>query len=144
MAAWKKALIALVIMGGMVGLVRLSIWINYISATPPPKVITIERVARIFMHEPGDYSFLVQESVRAGKPSRYRMVHRKFYEEPRFIADVPEDKMMWVRYQERDNRSRYSGHFYRILEFHIRSVKDIGGAGWDHGKFGSGRTNVVE
>jgi len=59
------------------------------------------------------------------------------------IPDVPEGRPMWI--VERRSKSPNGGiHYFGGTEIHIHSVKDIYGGGWNHGKHGSGQTNVVE
>ena len=59
----------------------------------------------------------------------------------KIITDVSADKKMWVL-----TRGYYAGRdpVYEYVEIHIHAAKDVNGGGWNHGKFGSGQTNVIE
>ena len=89
-----------------------------------------EHIVRVFMHEPGDYSVLVNNNGE--------LVSKTFACKIRLIRDVPYDEPMY--YEGERNRD---GYFLRV-EIHVHSEKDINGAGWNHGKFGSGQTVEVE
>jgi hypothetical protein len=101
-----------------------------------PKQEKIENVVRIFMHEPGHYSLMIQLS---GSISATMRTVNLSGCEPKFIMDAPKDGEMWVYIEyprlENDNRG--------IADFHIHSENDIDGGGWNHGKFGSGQTQVI-
>lgn len=108
----------------------------------------IDNVARVLMHEPGYYSILVKEK-------NNNLVCRSFGQYGRvsvkIIADVQSDQPMWAQVFpnliERDSTfyplCNYSEKYDPYVEIHIHSGKDIDGAGWDHGKFGRGKTNVI-
>jgi len=61
--------------------------------------------------------------------------------------DVPIEQSMWVSYEILHGSFSQPDPCLMKLEIHIhsvKSVKDIDGAGWNHGKFGNGETSVVE
>lgn len=95
----------------------------------------VENVTRIFMHERGHYTFF---SENPDSPEIIINTVGTFPE--KIFKDVPKDKPMWYRYR----MYRRNGEMHYEFEIHIRSVKDIEGAGWDHGKFGKGQTTVIE
>lgn len=100
----------------------------------------VENIARIFMHEPGVYSFLIADKDGILHPTdnyRYSPEHVKM------PSDVPKGKLKWAReYYALD--PRWPQNPTRYLEIHIHSEKDIEGGGYNHGKFGRGQTSVVE
>ena len=92
---------------------------------------------RIFMHEPGRYSFMIQLSDSDVVTMR---TFRLFNCETRFILDVPQDEKMWAYIQEKGKGPEYR----TFVDLHIHSVRDMEGAGWDHGKFGRGQTHIIQ
>lgn len=126
--------------------------------------VVVKNVVRIFMHEPLRYSFLVQENetnvlnlvslphdIKIGKEpieisdvplcaangnSLYRIQNVKF------VADVPDGEFMWATAMLSGRTDMHPS--VHLLEIHIHSPNDIDGAGWNHGKFGSGSTQVVK
>ena len=59
------------------------------------------------------------------------------------FTDVSKNQKMWARLvKNKSHKNDRDGEFY-YLEIHVRSVTDIEGGGWDHGKFGSGSTHVI-
>lgn len=108
-----------------------------VSGCETPSDEKIENVIRVFMHEPNKFSFMIQTQ----ESSEIRMITLEGKAE--FIADALETEKMWVI--ARGRQVHYGGYVsVNRLEIHIHSPKDINGAGWDHGKFGSGQTQVIE
>ncbi len=105
------------------------------SQTPPEKTgeEKIVNVLRIFMHTPNTYSVMMP----GPQDSEIKLVTLP-YAPARFFVDVPVDEHMWVLVGKK------SYGFPSVIEFHIHSQKDIEGAGWNHGKGGSGQTIIVE
>ena len=105
-----------------------------------PKIKTIENVDRIFLHKPYFYSFQIRErpdSIVAVPTEQYTSSNIKI------IYDVPKGKLLYIKHSRPSSRC---GNAIEVtfLEIHAHSPEDIGGGGWDHGKFGSGKTNVVQ
>ncbi|MFA6408461.1 MAG: hypothetical protein WCW36_03275 [Candidatus Paceibacterota bacterium] len=110
-----------------------------------PQDERIDGVVRILMHEPGRYTLLVQE---VGSP----LIHERkvfgaegcWISEVAYIPDVPTDQSMWLAINYDQTEAPPSCQYDTRLVFHIHDIQDINGAGWNHGKFGSGQTVVVE
>ena len=63
----------------------------------------------------------------------------------RRVPDVPANGKPWVEaHIVRDNYNFNFHYGESHVTIHIRGVKDIHPAGWNHGKFGSGMTTVLE
>ena len=92
----------------------------------------IERIQRVFMHSPVEFSFMVE--AEEGKRSIVLWLRSNVL--PEFIWDVPRGESAYAFC-----RTTGSGDF--ILEMHLYSKDQVEGAGWDQGKFGSGQTVVV-
>lgn len=104
------------------------------------KVERIDGIVRIFLHEPGRYSFMI--SVDGGKAARF--IKKNFTQDPVVIFDVPQDQPMYLISQEANNAQWKEKNLkYLRLELHVRKPSDLGGGGWDHGNFGKGTTSVV-
>ncbi len=98
----------------------------------------IDNIARVFWHEGHNYSFYVQQE----GISEIKII--EFYRiwKVKIIADVPADKKMWAHIKGASGGC--DGLQYEYAEIHIHTAKDISGGGWNHGKFGSGQTHVIE
>lgn len=97
----------------------------------------VENIVRVFMHEPGRYSFLIQLSNSSVVTMRTFLLYNC---ETKFIMDVPKNEKMWA-YIKRESDPRV---FRTFIDVHIHSVRDVEGAGWNHGKFGKGQTYVIQ
>ncbi len=94
---------------------------------------TIVRVERIFMHTTQQYSLLARNNNNDTlNLNTFGSVT------PVFITNVPDSLPMWAIFQKTANGGN------QILTIHMHSFADIGGAGWNNGKFGSGRTVVIQ
>lgn len=100
---------------------------------------TIHNVVRIMMHEPYRYTFLVKEGESTAIRALTVWITDRDSERVVILADVPADGKMWVVLKD----NNWSGGWGSI-EIHIHSEQDINGAGWNHGKGGSGNTEVVK
>lgn len=104
-----------------------------------PQDERVDDVVRIFMHERGRYTVLKQSAVESSiveqKVPGYSCDATATY-----VPDVPKDQPMWLSVHYEGTYIQYSA---RII-FHVHSAQDIGGAGWNHGKAGSGQTVVVQ
>jgi len=95
--------------------------------------VTVENVKRVFMHEEKHYSFLYASP---NNPNELQGFTLREVIRVKIITDVSPEEDIWLKYTE-------FGSSYD-LELHLHSAEDINGAGWNHGKFGSGQTVVVE
>lgn len=96
-------------------------------------------VASVWKHEVGVYSVTVLEGnilVDKGFWNNSGWVH------PKIVVDVHEGSNMW--YKAHYLHNEFSGGGYDYVEIHIHGTDDIGGAGWNHGKHGSGTLERVE
>lgn len=112
------------------------------SDTLPPDE-RIDGIVRILMHEPGHYTVLVQNATTSAITERRLPTGLERVGEVVYVPDVPSDQLMWLSTHFRISESSCCIRLADIV-FHIHEVGDIEGAGWSHGKFGSGRTNVIE
>lgn len=94
-----------------------------------------QNVERVFFHEPGHYSVLIP--IKKDKELLQMDMGFSTY---RIFEDVPQDEQMWASVDE----YKILGRFNYSTNIHIHSAKDINGAGWNHGKIGSGNTIGVE
>lgn len=97
----------------------------------------ITNIERIFMHEPVSYTIWTRDP-GAKQDRELTFLHvesvKRFY-------DVAVDERPWAWVYGR----KITGFAPVLhLELHLRSAKDVDGAGWNHGKFGRGTTNAVE
>jgi hypothetical protein len=96
----------------------------------------IEGVQRVMMHDVDEYSLMISEGSSVS-------VMRKFYANTvTFVRDVADDKPMWAEYYT-DGGCRAGGSG-DVLTVHLHGAAEVEGAGWNRGKGGQGRTNVVE
>lgn len=87
---------------------------------------------RIFMNESHRYTLLTD-----GIPQEIDVDTRTTIQ---FFYDVPENKPMYIIYIK---DCQGGTPYYTTLYIHIHSVRDINGGGWNHGKFGHGKTTVI-
>ncbi len=99
----------------------------------------IDGVVRVFMHEPGRYTVLRRSSA-ASSIVEQQVPQLKYVADTAYVPDVPEDQPMWVSVHYGGDHLSPIAH----IVFHVHSVSDIGGAGWNHGKAGHGQTVVVQ
>lgn len=95
-------------------------------------------VVRIFMHEKNHYTFYIQEPAK--KEVQILSFMTVYSSLPKIFTDVPAGELSWIRVGAPFENSRYRWS----LDIHIHSVSEINGGGWNHGKFGSGQTTVLE
>ena len=115
--------------------------------------IRVSGITRILMHEPGYFTFLVEHN-NSKKVGQLRVVTYK--DNTTILEDLQENQSISIEY----SCGSFPGEFYQCkpiplnfsnwsvraikLIIHLHSVKEVGGAGWNHGKFGSGNTTVVQ
>ena len=102
-----------------------------------PQTEKIQNIVRIFMHEPLNYTVMIQkDSLNECKMITFEQPITKVH----FIADVPDSSLSWVIVKQDNHRMLR----YKELWFHIHNPEDIEGGGWNHGKGGKGETIVIE
>lgn len=95
-------------------------------------------IKRVFLHDARHVSFFIQEK---GNPEiQHTHIYCDYRNEPKFVADVPEGEDMWAE----QTVSQSGGGYSTSVVVHIHDVSDVEGAGWNHGKHGSGMTQVIE
>jgi hypothetical protein len=117
-----------------------------ISLAQPQKVgpdeTRIENVTRVLMHEPGNYTLMVEKPGDA----MITPVHLNFSMSQNcvdLIKDAPADKAIWAT--ERFDRLTRPG-CPALLQIHLHSAQEIDGAGWKRGgkHKEQGQTEVIE
>jgi hypothetical protein len=127
------------------------------TATEKVEPTVVSGISRVFMHEPGNFTFLV-EHIDTKKLGQLRVSTYGNY--VTIVEDLSEDQPISVvyscskytgqsdekSYQCRTVPSNFSNWNVRAgrLTIHLHSAKEIDGAGWNHGKFGRGQTVVVQ
>ena len=94
-------------------------------------------VAKVFMHNPGEYSFLYEEGNEL-KPFSISDNGILIY---KIVTDAEIGSPMWAEVKQiipTTGRDTYH------LTIHIHKPSEINGGGWDNGKFGKGRQVEVE
>ena len=91
---------------------------------------TLENVQAVFYHEQSRYTVLVREGENRLVPLSYRTTRVDIFD------DVPATHAMWAYVVTVVEDGVESSE----LSIHVHSVHDINGAGWNHGKFGTGTT----
>jgi len=120
----------------------------------------VKNVVRVFMNDPNEYTFFINQ------PESHELIVKNFSvrdvrnqgdstliasREVKVFADVPSEKKMWVLVKKVNHiytRMLSSQIVWQYpivysLELHIHSEKEVEGGGWNHGKSGSGITQVV-
>ncbi len=104
---------------------------------------TITDIVRVFWHEQRHYSFYIQKEGSQEINIKEIDVVYNYDKSVKIFSDVPAGNKMWAKIKE--SRGRTGFNYYTVyLEIHLHSVKDVEGGGWNHGKFGSGQTQVVQ
>ncbi len=99
-------------------------------------LIKIEGIKEISQHEVDRYSILIPNQKGGYETKLLVRCEAEFYE------DVLPEKDMWVEeayVTESSSTSGFDGHCI----FHVHSLKELNGGGWNHGKFGSGQTTII-
>ena len=107
----------------------------------------VDKVTRVFMHEPGVYSVLI-ENPTTGDLTPLALDMGGDFPDVRFRAvvraDVPPGAPMWLNKWAHYIGDSPTGACERLVDIHVHSPAEINGAGWNHGKHGAGETTVVE
>ena len=94
-------------------------------------------IVAVWKHRANEYSVTVQEGLKfVDIPFSGTKLNQEL------IADVPSHKKMWYEAHYRFNS--WTGGGYEDVKIHIHSINEVNGAGWNHGKFGSGMTERVD
>lgn len=97
----------------------------------------IQYVDRVFMGEPNDYTFIITHEDKSNTVWRVK----SHFMHVEIFNDVPSHERMYVKYKKVWKQGEA---IYQYIYIHIHDLKDVEGGGWDHGKFGQGRTQVIE
>ncbi len=127
------------------------------SETTAVQPNVVSKVARVFMHEPHRFTFLVKND--NGSLGQLTVDSANI----EIIPDVIEVLPMWVVYTCASRYDRQTQNYAKIwnckplpsnfshwrtspaiVKIHIHSAEEINGADWNHGKFGRGQTIAVE
>ena len=112
---------------------------------------TVSGITRVFMHEPGYFTFLVEhgDSKKIGQ-LRVKTIN----DTTTIVEDLQENQTISIEYfstqdpflQSKSIPPDFSNWDVQAMKLtiHLHSVKEIDGAGWNHGKFGRGQTIVVQ
>jgi hypothetical protein len=117
------------------------------------KSTVVSGITRVFMHEPGHFTFIVQntetkilgqlrvevysdqvtmlEDLRDDESVRVEYFCGFHREQPKQCKPIPTDFSNWNLHASQ-------------LTIHLHSAKELDGGGWNHGKFGRGQTVVVQ
>ena len=89
----------------------------------PPVVTKYPKVVKVFMHHPGEYSFMFNNGGQL-----YTVSLLSEQTDYKLIADVPDGQDMWAVV------TRNPGITPNEIEIHIHSATDVGGADYRSGK----------
>lgn len=96
-----------------------------------------EKIEAVYWHERNQYSVAVKQ----GNKIKMVMLPSRHGIDLNIICDVASDESCWYEYNYKNNG--YGG-VTGFLNIHIRSIDDINTADWNHGKFGSGKTQRIQ
>lgn len=101
-----------------------------------PQIVKYPHVERVFMHDPGCYSFLYKDETSGQLYSISKNTFRSSEYRARYklIPDVKKEDFCWAEV----DMNNY------IITIHIHDASEVSGGGWNHGKFGSGSTTPIE
>ena len=105
---------------------------------PEPTRERIENVQRIFYHEGSRYTLMIVD------PETKQATMRTFYGQVALFFDISNGEPMWALYEVTDFYQDIDKWIpiYR-LKIHMTSPSAVEGGAWNHGKFGSGSTEVI-
>ena len=122
----------------------------------PVSPTVVSGITRVFMHEPGRFTFIVQhaEADTLTKLGQLRIqVYRNYVT---MLEDLKDDEPIRIEYScgTRHNNPRqckpipvgfsnWNLHASQ-LTIHLHSAQELDGGGWNHGKHGRGQTVVVQ
>jgi len=140
----KKAIRDWSIVAALLAVIAFGIYSFVTREKLPVNIVRVDGVDRVLMHESNHYTFFVS------RPDNTVGILdlRTFSGRVTVVEDMPADQPVRVEYTCRCKEVPPNFVRWRAepTEIYIRlhSVKEINGAGWNHGKFGSGQTTVVE
>jgi hypothetical protein len=121
------------------------------------KPMVVSGVVRVFMHQPGHYTFFVKQadnkigqlSVGYVSPQRVTIIEGLSEKETMRVEIVcGQWGPNWNRSRTCRSIPQPFAYWYisqaSRLTIHLHSVRQVDGAGWDHGKNGRGTTTVIE
>ena len=110
-------------------------------------IVTEERVddvVRVFWHERYRYSLLYRDNEQVVfKMLPHKHCHYTLGASSPVKIIVDDNSRLWANIKIMTGSWRNPDPCILLLELHIRSVDDISGGAWNHGKFGSGQTHVI-
>ena len=104
-----------------------------------PPIRLTRQIQAVFYHEDGYYSVMWIDANHEVQTLSFRET-RGNGNRVRLWADVAPTEPMRVDY---DADRRWDGQLRETVDIHIRSVDDLRGGAWNHGKFGHGQTERV-
>jgi hypothetical protein len=104
------------------------------SLDPSIKHIYVDRV---FMNENTRYTFITIENGEAIVMEKSTHCPSKIH----LYTDVPKGERMYIEYC---NKCSGGSEILKQLDIHIHNLDEIQGGEWNHGKFGRGKTQVIE
>lgn len=114
-----------------------------INLGTPPEPERFDRLVRIFLHERDMSNNHSTYTIWYPSEQSDEIQMRTFTcrnENIHVFVDVhDEGDQAWALYRPRTD-SRHPEN----LNFHLRAVEEVIGGGWNHGKFGSGRTEAID
>ena len=104
------------------------------------RVVPKQDVIAIYYHEGESYSVAIEKD---NQISMFRLPTGSHTGIPlAIITDIKPDGTMWIECEYSWNH--WHGEVIgKGCEIHIRDIDDIGTAGWNHGKNGSGQTTRI-
>ena len=100
-----------------------------------PEEMSVTDIVRVFMHTETYYSALRDVGTPVLEKWRFSTGHADLI---RIMTNAKPNESMWIYYKK---NSHYT---YQTVDIHIHTPSEIEGGGWNHGKHGSGQTNVIE
>jgi len=121
--------------------------IFYMAPTPPETVERVDGVVRVLMHQPDEYTIMIKSANSSEIAMKHIIVTKT--NATKFLADVSAGEDAWVKLTKDQLFNKSSLYYYaRSIEFHIHSVKEVDGGGWEkrEGRRSThqGQTNIIE
>ncbi len=108
-----------------------------------------DSVEVVFYHESGHYSFALaqkEDSLLMIKDFSFGSRNGFSRGGVKIFTDAMPNSKAFIKRSAGYDKSFFvfKDYYDRLTEIHIHSVKDLKPADWNHGKFGSGQTRVIE
>ena len=137
----KIAVITIIIL--MASLISYIVW-DENQDTPSIAIEPVRiNLERVLYNECHHYSILWKDENDLGHDLNITLGEKGRYADVIIKYDVPEGQPIWALVN-RGKTPRGKIYYTGGGEIHVRSGQNIGGGGWNHGKFGHGQTTVVE